>query len=194
MTWLRDYIYFPLGGSRCKVWKIYRNIIIVWLLSGLWHGANWTFVCWGIYHALLLIIYRIYLKYKSDIHNYEDNKAIHFISIIITFAFVTVGWIFFRANSVSEALIFIHNMISNPMDWTNIISHLEGLGLTILVPSIGLLFIVELLNRNMNHGLQFAQTSYLSSCRVACYFVYIVLTMIIISFSDTQSEFIYFRF
>lgn len=58
-TWFRDYIYFPLGGSRCSRWKTIRNVFIVWGISGLWHGANWTFVCWGLYHAVILNIYNI---------------------------------------------------------------------------------------------------------------------------------------
>ena len=58
-TWFRDYIYFPLGGSRCSVSKIIRNVFIVWAISGLWHGANWTFICWGLFHAILLSIYNL---------------------------------------------------------------------------------------------------------------------------------------
>lgn len=67
-TWFRDYIYFPLGGSRCDKWKIIRNVYIVWGISGLWHGANWTFICWGLFHATLLAIYNIIginTKYKN---------------------------------------------------------------------------------------------------------------------------------
>ena len=67
-TWFRDYIYFPLGGSRCDKWKIIRNVYIVWGISGLWHGANWTFICWGLFHATLLAIYNIVginTKYKN---------------------------------------------------------------------------------------------------------------------------------
>ncbi len=58
-TWFRDYIYFPLGGSRCSKWKTIRNVFVVWGISGLWHGANWTFVCWGLYHAVILNIYNV---------------------------------------------------------------------------------------------------------------------------------------
>ena len=61
-TWFRDYIYFPLGGSRCDKWKIIRNVYIVWGISGLWHGANWTFVCWGGLHGLFLVCNSIYTK------------------------------------------------------------------------------------------------------------------------------------
>ena len=66
-TWFRDYVYFPIGGSRCGKWKVIRNVYLVWGISGLWHGANWTFVCWGLFHATLLAIYNIFginTKYK----------------------------------------------------------------------------------------------------------------------------------
>ena len=70
MTWFRDYVYFPLGGSRCSKWKNVRNIFVVWGISGLWHGANWTFIFWGIFHACLLVIYNILginTKYEHEV-------------------------------------------------------------------------------------------------------------------------------
>ena len=59
MTWFRDYVYIPLGGSRCAQWKVIRNTFIVFGVSGLWHGANWTFVCWGLYHGCLIVLYKL---------------------------------------------------------------------------------------------------------------------------------------
>lgn len=79
-TWFRDYVYIPLGGNRCAKPMVMRNVLLVWLLSGLWHGANWTFVCWGLYHAALLLFYRA-LKLRGN--------------WLLTFVLVLIGWVIF---------------------------------------------------------------------------------------------------
>ena len=88
MTWFRDYLYIPLGGSREGTLRTIRNILIVFLLSGLWHGANWTFVVWGLYNACLLLLWRV----------------VRLRSILLTFLLAAVGWVVFRSASMTEAL------------------------------------------------------------------------------------------
>ena len=84
-TWFRDYIYFPLGGSRCDKWKIIRNVYIVWGISGLWHGANWTFVCWGLFHATLLAIYNVFgINTKSADAKSSLNKLRSALQELVT--------------------------------------------------------------------------------------------------------------
>ncbi len=99
---LREYIYFPLGGSRGGRLKTYRNIMIVYLVSGIWHGANWTFVLWGLLHGLLNCLNRACKKYW--------DKLFVGLRWVITFGLVNVLWIFFRAESVSQACVFIGRM------------------------------------------------------------------------------------
>lgn len=117
MTWFRDYIYIPLGGSRCSKWKVIRNVFIVWGVSGLWHGADWTFVCWGLFHATLLsfyIILGINSKYKHIVAfgHYLPNIR-EAVQMIVTFFFVVIGWIIFRSDSMSQASGFLQSICTN---------------------------------------------------------------------------------
>ena len=117
MTWFRDYIYIPLGGSRCSKWKVIRNVFIVWGVSGLWHGADWTFVCWGLFHATLLsfyIILGINSKYKHIVAfgHYLPNIR-EAMQMIVTFFLVVIGWIIFRSDSMSQAAGFLQSIYTN---------------------------------------------------------------------------------
>ena len=117
MTWFRDYIYIPLGGSRCSKWKVIRNVFIVWGVSGLWHGADWTFVCWGLFHATLLsfyIILGINSKYKhiAAFGHYLPNIR-EAMQMIVTFFLVVIGWIIFRSDSMSQASGFLQSICTN---------------------------------------------------------------------------------
>ena len=107
-SWFSDYVYVPLGGSRCSKVKHYRNLMITMLTSGLWHGANWTFVCWGGLHGLALICNSIY----SNLTN-KNAVAPKFVRIIFTFSFVSLALIFFRANTIDDALTIFYNIITN---------------------------------------------------------------------------------
>ncbi|MBO7609931.1 MAG: MBOAT family protein [Muribaculaceae bacterium] len=102
-SWFMDYVYIPLGGSRCSKYKHMRNLMITFVVSGIWHGANWTFVCWGAYHGLLVCEHEIRVRY---LHIKGSVKPImKIINIFITFILAMVGWILFRANSISDALL-----------------------------------------------------------------------------------------
>lgn len=117
MTWFRDYIYIPLGGSRCSKWKVIRNVFIVWGVSGLWHGADWTFVCWGLFHATLLsfyIILGINSKYKHIVAFGHYLPTIReAMQMIVTFFLVVIGWIIFRSDSMSQAAGFLQSICTN---------------------------------------------------------------------------------
>lgn len=105
-SWFSDYVYIPLGGSRCNTVKHYRNLMITMLTSGLWHGANWTFVCWGGLHGLYLICNSYYSKLTN-----KKNFFPKFVRIIFTFFFISFAWIFFRANTINDALAILYNII-----------------------------------------------------------------------------------
>ncbi|MBR1442389.1 MAG: MBOAT family protein, partial [Firmicutes bacterium] len=125
-SWLRDYVYIPLGGSRCSLLRKYYNIFVTFALSGLWHGANWTFVLWGIIHGLYQITEDIISKIFSFVipHKKDENEKkgflyyfllpfraiIHIIRVIFTFILVAFAWIFFRANSTDDALYIITHL------------------------------------------------------------------------------------
>lgn len=112
-TWFRDYVYFPLGGNKTSNAKWAFNILVVFLLSGIWHGANWTFVVWGLIHGILTIGH----KFFSSSNASKAPKQKHFLqqlpSIIFTFILVMFAWIFFRAADISQALFIIKKIITN---------------------------------------------------------------------------------
>jgi D-alanyl-lipoteichoic acid acyltransferase DltB (MBOAT superfamily) len=121
-SWFRDYLYIPLGGSRVSPQrKVYRNILAVFLLSGLWHGANWTFLMWGGVHALYLMVYRMGKSYWVQIWaliaRVSSAKTSMWASRILTFHLVVFAWIFFRANNVEQAFFVIGKIFS---DWSNL--------------------------------------------------------------------------
>jgi alginate O-acetyltransferase complex protein AlgI len=107
-TWFRDYVYIPLGGSRVSKIKYYRNIWLTMLISGLWHGASWTFVVWGAFHALSLSIER-YFRWPDKL---MERKIGAFLSTIITLTTVWIAWVFFRSQSIDQAWTIIGHMLS----------------------------------------------------------------------------------
>lgn len=104
-SWLRDYLFIPLGGSRLGAWKTYRNLLIVMLLGGLWHGANWTFVIWGLYHGLLLALHRAVPWPRAF-----GSALLRPLCVIATFVAVCVGWVFFRATNLEGAAAILTRM------------------------------------------------------------------------------------
>ncbi len=104
-TWLRDYLYIPLGGNRRGAARMYCNIMVTMLLGGLWHGAGWTFIFWGLYHGLLLAAHRA-IRWPV----WLDNKIFVPLRILVTFIFVCIGWVFFRAKSLPDAWLILSRM------------------------------------------------------------------------------------
>lgn len=102
MTWLRDYIYFPLGGSRCSQTKTARNTAATFLVSGLWHGANWTFILWGAYHGVLVFGRRLYRGFRGLKKGEGDPRGVvaRYANMLAVFVLCTLGWVMFRASSV----------------------------------------------------------------------------------------------
>ena len=191
MTWFRDYVYFPLGGSRCEKWRVIRNVFIVWAISGLWHGANWTFVCWGLYHASLLALYNIFsftTKYSHVVAYGRTLPSIkELLQIAFTFFLAVVGWIIFRAESMGQLVDYLSAMVCNKFMDASQIS-----GKSILIGSF-LLLLVEWFQRDKQHALQF------SSIKPFCYravrwSIYYIIIVVIALFAGFSQTFIYFQF
>lgn len=106
-SWFRDYLYIPLGGNRGSSKKTYRNLIIVFLLTGLWHGASWNFVVWGLWHGIFLILERI-LGARCTLPKWLGH--------VYTMLVVMIGWVIFRADTLNQAGNFLISMIGNPID------------------------------------------------------------------------------
>jgi alginate O-acetyltransferase complex protein AlgI len=108
-TWFRDYVYFPLGGSRVPFLRNLSNLMIIFLVSALWHGAGWTFIIWGLLHGIVTIIEAILTRFKVNSLLGKNPFAV-MTRLLITFAFVTFAWIFFRANSLTDAQYIVANL------------------------------------------------------------------------------------
>ncbi|WP_047446378.1 MBOAT family O-acyltransferase [Alistipes sp. ZOR0009] len=115
-TWFKDYLYITLGGNRVTVPRWYLNLFIVFLVSGLWHGANWTFVIWGALHGFYLVFGLITQKYRDRFNQLLRIDKVPIISTISTFVLVAFAWIFFRANSVDSAFYIVKHIFTGIPD------------------------------------------------------------------------------
>ena len=190
MKWFQNYIYFPLGGSRCSKWKVIRNTFIVFAVSGLWHGANWTFVVWGLYHALIISVF-IFFGLKSKYIDAESAKQLPSLKVfgqmVLTFVLATFGWIIFRADNFTFFAEYVSKLCS-PSIFT--ISDFEGK--SILAASF-LLLVWEWLMRKRIHGLQLANHGLLKYkvCRIVLYYT---ILMLIFHEAGKNVQFIYSQF
>ncbi|ALJ05263.1 acyltransferase [Pseudalgibacter alginicilyticus] len=192
-TWFRDYIYIPLGGSRVSKPKAFRNIFIVFMISGLWHGANWTFIIWAILHFLYYIPTLFFNKRKKQLNKTSKKPIISSIkvgfNILTTFMLVTFAWIFFRADSIKAAFAYINGIFSN-----SIISLPEFLSeekLWIILFFIGFQTVIEWKGRFNNHALEHFEIQFPKYIRYGFYYA---LVMAIFLFGGKQEVFIYFQF
>ena len=110
-SWLMEYLYFPLGGSRKGTFRNYLNLVLTMVIGGIWHGANWTYVFWGLLHGLALAVHKVWMKLTKSAER-KPGIAGSLISIVLTFAFTSFCWIFFRAESFESATAIITRMFS----------------------------------------------------------------------------------
>ena len=207
-TWFKDYLYIPLGGNRVVKWKIFRNLLLTFLISGLWHGANWTFIIWGAIHGIYLVL-ELLLKPVKDrffqkIKLNNENYFYRLFSALFTFSLVTFAWIFFRANSFKDAKHIITNFfIATKPQYrllkagdTESMHRFIYLGTTnmnflIALSSITFLFIVEFLERKNN--LRQSLTRSNPVIKWSCYSGIILLILYFGVFTK-NIQFIYFQF
>ena len=192
MGWFTQYVYFPLGGSRCSRGRTVLNTIVVFSLSGLWHGADWTFVLWGLYHALLFIPL-ILLGSKSHKDTVAHGRCLpsfrEFTAMVVTFLFVNFGWILFRAPDFTSFSEFVSRLFSHSL--------FNYHGLTMRMATMLLwcaaLLLVEWLQREKQHVLQIDGYRVLS-VRPVRLALYAVLVFLIFYFAGQVQTFIYFQF
>lgn len=193
-TWFRDYIYIPLGGSRCSKIKIVRNTLIIFLVSGLWHGANWTFIVWGAFHGLLFLPLILLSKNRKNIEIVARNKFLpslrELIGIISTFILVLIGWIIFRSESIYDAFNYIEKCFySNPsMGFDKLIGNSTTVAVTIIM--ICILQLLDWSQRNKDFGLQLVEGKSI----IFRWSTYILILFFILIFAGKQAQFIYFQF
>ena len=202
--WFRDYLYIPLGGNKRGQARKYFNIMVVFLASGLWHGANWTFVIWGLLHGIYQVVGGITLsarKRLSDLFRIDRNThTYHLFQRAVTFLLVCFGWIFFRANSVSDAFGIVQKIFCAWDPWILSGGGLTALGLSgadlnILVFGTAVLFCVstahyyhmQLRNTFLKNHLVFRWAFLLAA-------IFFILIFGIYGPGFEESQFIYFQF
>ncbi|WP_017258461.1 MBOAT family O-acyltransferase [Pedobacter arcticus] len=195
-TWFKDYLYIPLGGNRVVIPRWYLNIFIVFLVSGLWHGANWTFVIWGALHGFYIIFGSVTEKFRNQVSKRLFLDKIPLLASLTTFILVGIAWIFFRADNLHIAMYILTNIFNGLPQMCSDFMHgnlvFEYLGTNKAWPIFLIIFLetVHYLQDKYN-----ITTKFLKSHMVLRWFVYFILVMVILLtgvFDDKQ--FIYFQF
>ncbi|MDP4130258.1 MAG: MBOAT family O-acyltransferase [Bacteroidota bacterium] len=183
--WFRDYLYFPMGGSRVAMSKYVFNILVVFILSGLWHGANWTFIVWGLLHGLFLLFE--YFRRKR----FPGFILPRFVDIIFTFLLVSFAWIFFRASNIDEAFIVLKR-IFNPHTEGFISGEFDERAL-LVYSALGLIFVAgnDIISEYFPRRMQFLHNPGTGIRITTC--VCLVLIIMLFGVFD-GSQFIYFQF
>lgn len=184
--WLRDYIYFPLGGSKQGEYRKIKNLTIVFLISGIWHGADWTFVIYGAIHALLYIIFIYYRKWTKNIRVFSSkltDTLYDFIAIVSTFVILTIARVFFRAESYSESMSYLKRMLSESL------FEKPNMSIFFIVLLFGFLFL-EWLQKDKEHLLDLSSVKN----RIIRYSIYLTIIFLVLYNAGNKQDFIYFQF
>jgi alginate O-acetyltransferase complex protein AlgI len=183
-TWFRDYVYIPLGGNQCSKARYTFNIMATFLVSGLWHGANWTFVVWGMIHGIFFLI----TKPFSPKHKSVELSLRQWPSILTTFLLVCAAFVFFRADNLQQALDFFSRIIRFKSG-TNVFQLFEPTKIFVAVFFSCALFVVEWIQREKKHALDIAEAS-----PIIRHSIYYMVIFIILFTFQTDRIFIYFQF
>jgi D-alanyl-lipoteichoic acid acyltransferase DltB (MBOAT superfamily) len=194
-TWFRDYLYIPLGGSRGSKAMVIRNTFIIFLVSGFWHGANWTFIAWGAIHAVLflpLILLgrnRRYTDTVAEVGLLPSLKEL--LQMIATFALVLVGWIFFRADSITGAVAYLVGIADKSLFSVDLLyNKTRVLESTVFIM---VMLVIEWIGRKNQFGLEKLGLKWKKVMR---YVLYLAISFLVIAYASPEeaTEFIYFQF
>ena len=192
-SWFRDYLYIPLGGSKGGMWIKVRNTFIIFLVSGFWHGANWTFIIWGLLNALFIMPSIVFKTNRNNLDVVARGKYLptvkELFQIILTFGLTVFAWIFFRSNSVQQAFEYIQRIFSSSIfSIPNSKSNVYSFPLLILLV---LFLIIEWFGREQEFAISTLFSKYHKSIRVGFYYLILI---IIFLFAGSNQQFIYFQF
>lgn len=190
-TWFRDYLYIPLGGSRGSTWMKVRNTFIIFLVSGFWHGANWTFIVWGGLNAMYFLPLLLLKRNRINLGAVAEGRIIptpeDLFQMGTTFFLTVIAWVFFRSQNLSNALEYLGKMIT-VTEYE--MPDFEGKVLAIYIIALLILqIILDWQARTYQHALQISMTKFK---RGLLYFIFV--TLLILNISNVESDFIYFQF
>ncbi len=192
-SWFKDYLYIPLGGSKGGMWMKIRNTFIIFLVSGFWHGANWTFIVWGFLNALYIMPSIVFNTHRNNLDIVAKGKYLptirEFFAIGITFSFTVFAWIFFRATNVTHAISYISEIFSRSL---LTMPHFSGIGKAVPIVFLTSIFlIVEWLGREQQYAIAHLGAKWYKPIRWAMYYCIIAT---IFYFTGKEQQFIYFQF
>jgi alginate O-acetyltransferase complex protein AlgI len=186
-TWFRDYVYIPLGGSRVSTLKAVRNTLIVFTLSGFWHGANWTFIAWGFFNGLLLVPLLLLKKSRDNLGNVAEGRLLPNIREVLqigtTFFLTLIAWVFFRSENISQSFAYLGQMFSRSL------FELPSGAFKANFIFVVVLLVAEWIQRDKLHPLQFGKLPV-----YARWLAYYTLVFLILNKGGHQESFIYFQF
>ena len=188
-TWFRDYLYIPLGGSRGRIWQKVRNTFIIFIVSGFWHGANWTFIIWGALNAVYFLPLLLTKRNRNNLSVIADGKLLpsfrEFFAMLTTFILTVFAWIFFRAESLNHAFIYICRVFNK-----SIISEIEIQVDFTLIAFLFLFLVVEWNGRESTHSIK----DIFKKRKVLRYSFYGLIICAVFWFPGREQDFIYFQF
>lgn len=191
-SWFRDYVYFPLGGNRKGKMRTVVNVFVVFIVSGFWHGANWTFIIWGLINAIFYLPLMLVGVHKNNQNTVAPGQFIpkikELFNIIVTFVITVFAWVVFRSNTIADAFKYISGIFTK-----SIVSKPENLNRSMIYLFLFIVsfIVIEWIQRDKEHGLQLNETKVNKSFRWGIYYA---LILIIIVFGGSREEFIYFQF
>ena len=189
-TWFRDYLYIPLGGSRGGTWAKVRNTFIIFLVSGFWHGANWTFIAWGFLNALYFLPLLLAKRNRNNLDVIAQNSVLpsikEAVSMLFTFGITVLAWVFFRAESMTHAFSYLKGVFSSSL------FSMPTIRPTNLLVLLIVFLVLEWIGRRQQYAIE---TLFVKQSRFIKWTFYMLLIMLVFVFtSKTQQEFIYFQF
>jgi D-alanyl-lipoteichoic acid acyltransferase DltB (MBOAT superfamily) len=192
-TWFRDYLYIPLGGSRGGTWMKVRNTFLIFIISGFWHGANWTFIVWGALNAIYFLPLLLTNNNRNNLETVAKGKLFPSLKelsfMLLTFGLTVFAWIFFRADNIGHAISYISEILSPSLFSIPKLNGMIGALRTIILVAIFVL--VEWKGREGQYAIADFGTNWIRPIRWMFYFTIII---IILAFTGNEQQFIYFQF
>jgi len=192
-TWFRDYLYIPLGGSRGGTWTKVRNTFIIFIVSGFWHGANWTFIIWGVLNAIYFLPLLLTKNNRKNLDNVAQSKFLPNIKelslILLTFGLTVLAWIFFRAENITHALSYISEIFSTSLLSIPSFPGVRRALITLIL--VGLFIIIEWIGREGQYAIAHIGLKWKPPFRYTMYYAIIIA---IFWFGGKEQQFIYFQF